>query len=245
MLLAVHIAGGVIALLAGYPALLARKGSPLHRYAGYVFVASMMVMALGAMAVGVEREKYGNLLVGPFVMYLVLTAVTTFLPPSPGITRLNTVLRRIAFPLGLACVAGGVYRLTIATGSDGGVPARTIAVASFINATVMLLGWWGDLRVARRGPPRGGARVRRHLWRMCYAMFVTSGSFFLGQPQAIPEPLRVAPLPAILAFLPLLLMPWYLWRHRDRRGRSAERAARPEPAVATGVPAMASSVGAP
>ncbi|HEU4562549.1 MAG TPA: hypothetical protein VFS20_32260 [Longimicrobium sp.] len=241
MMLVIHIAGGIVALLAGFPALFARKGSRFHRRAGYLFVGGMMVMALGAMVVGVQREKYGNLLVGPFVMYLVLTAVATFLPPSPGVARLNTVLRRIALPLCLACVAGGVYRLTIATGPDGGVPARTIAVASFINATVMFLGWWGDLRVARRGPPRGQARVRRHLWRMCYAMFVASGSFFLGQPQAIPQPLRIPPVPAVLAILPLVLMVFYLWRRRDGRRRrtrgsteastTAERAARLEPAV--------------
>ncbi|HKP76323.1 MAG TPA: hypothetical protein VJT67_12420 [Longimicrobiaceae bacterium] len=232
MLLAVHISGGVLALPAGFTALFTRKGSPVHRYAGYVFVGAMLVMAAGAMAVGVEREKYGNLLVGPFVMYLVLTSLTTFLPPSPAVTRLNTVLRRIALPLGVACVAGGVYRLTIATGSDGGVPARSIAVASFINATVLFLGWWGDLRVVRRGPPRGAARTRRHLWRMCYAMFVASGSFFLGQAKVIPEPLRIGPVLTTLAFLPLVAMVFFLWRHRDRRPRRAERAARLEPAAA-------------
>jgi hypothetical protein len=231
MMLAIHIAGGAVALLAGFPALLARKGSPFHRYAGYVFVGGMMVMAVGAMVVGVERGKYGNILAGPFVMYLVLSALTTFLPPSPGIARLNTVLRMIAFPLGLACVAGGVYRLTIATGSDGGAPAQSIAVASFVNATVMFLGWWGDVRVARHGAPRGAARVRRHLWRMCYAMFVASGSFFLGQAKVLPPALRISPVLTTLSFLPLLLMFYYLWRYRDARQRRAERATRLEPAA--------------
>ena len=220
-MLAVHIAGGIVAVIAGYGALLARKGGAFHRRAGWAFVAGMLVMALGAMVVGIERGKYANVLAAVLVSYLVGTAVTTFRSDTPRIARLNAALRAAAPPGALAFAAAGVARLTIATGSEGGVPARSIAVASFLNALVMLLGWRGDVRVARRGMPRGAARVRRHLWRMCYATFAASGSFFLGQPQAVPAPLRVKPVPAVLALLPLLLMGVYLWRYRDRRRRVA------------------------
>jgi uncharacterized membrane protein len=221
-LLAIHVAGGVVAVIAGYGALLARKGGPFHRHAGRAFVGGMLVMALGAFFVAVEKGQTGNVLAALFVTYLVGTAVTTFVRESPGVARLNTVLRIVALPLAFAFVAAGVARLTIATGSQGGVPARSIAVASFVNAVVMLLGWWGDVRVSRRGPPRGPARVRRHLWRMCFATFVASGSFFLGQPQAVPAPLRVPPVPTLLAFLPLLMMFFYLWRYRDRGRRAVD-----------------------
>lgn len=218
-LLALHIAAGIVAVIAGYSALLARKGSAFHRYAGRAFVGSMLVMALGALVLAIRKGETGNVLAAVFVMYLVVTAVTTFLPASRRITRLNTALRIVALALVLASVVMGVARLTIATDSEGGVPAQTIAVASFINATVMLLAWWGDVRVSRRGAPRGPARVRRHLWRMCLALFVASSSFLLGQAQVIPEPLRVRPALMLLAFLPLLLMLFYLWRYRARGGR--------------------------
>lgn len=231
VMLAIHIAGGLVALLAGFSALFARKGSPFHRAAGYLFVGGMIVMALGAAAVAAAKGQKGNLLVAVFVVYLVGTAVTTFLPASPGIARLNTAMRIVALPLAAAFIVGGVARLTIATESQGGVPARSIAVASFLNATVMILGWWGDVRVSRRGVPRGPARVRRHLWRMCYATFVASGSFFLGQADSLPEPLRVQPVLTTLAFLPLLLMFFYLWRYRDRR-----RHVVPAPAVGIRLP---------
>ncbi len=216
-LLAIHIAGGIVAVIGGYAALFARKGSAFHRYAGRAFVGSMLVMAFGAMILALRKGETGNVLAAVFVTYLVVTAVTTFLRDSRRITRLNTALRIVALALALVSIAVGAARLTIATESEGGVPARTIAVASFINATVMLLAWWGDVRVSRRGAPRGPARVRRHLWRMCFALFVASGSFFLGQAQVIPEPLRARPVLALLAFLPLLLMLFYLWRYRDRR----------------------------
>jgi hypothetical protein len=220
-MLVVHIAGGSVALVAGYGALAARKGSALHRQAGRAFVGGMLVMALGAMVVALGKGQAGNVVTAAFVAYLVGTAVTTFQPEAPRIRRLNGTLRLLALPIALAFIAGGVARLTIAPESQGGVPARSIAVASFLNATVMLLGWWGDVRVARRGAPRGPARVRRHLWRMCYAAFVASGSFFLGQTQVLPAPLRVGPLPAMLAALPLVLMLVFLWRYRDRRRPAA------------------------
>jgi hypothetical protein len=216
-LLALHIAGGSLAVIAGYAALVAHKGRPFHRRAGYAFVGGMLVMALGAMILALRKGQTGNVFAAAFVTYLVGTAVTTFRLDTPRIQRLDRALRMIGLPLALAFVAQGVAFLTIATEPQGGVPARTIAVASFVNAIVMLLGWWGDVRVSRRGVLRGPARVRRHLWRVCYAMFVAAGSFFLGQAKVLPEPLRVQPVLKTLAFLPLLLMLIYLWRYRNRR----------------------------
>ena len=215
--LAIHVAGGLVALLAGYGALLARKGSRVHRAAGYLFVGGMIVMAVGATAVAAEQGETRQILAAAFVAYLVGTGVTTFLPASPGVARLNAAMRTAALPLAVAFIAGGFARLTVATASQGGVPAQSIAVASFINAAVMALGWWGDVRVSRHGVPRGAARVRRHLWRMCFATFVASGSFFLGQADSLPAPLRIQPVPTTLAILPLLLMLLHLWRYRDRR----------------------------
>ena len=234
IVLAIHIAGGVVAVLAGYGALLARKGGAVHRHAGRAFVAGMLVMAIGAAIVALGRGQIGNVVTALFVAYLVGTAVTTVLPDSPRVARLNAALRLVALPLAVAFVAAGVARLTVATEPQGGVPARSIAVASLVNAAVMLLGWWGDVRVSRRGAPRGAARVRRHLWRMCFATFVASGSFFLGQADALPAPLRIRPMLTTLAFLPLLLMAVHLWRLRDRRRHVATAPAgairRPAPA---------------
>lgn len=87
---------------------------------------------------------------------------------------------------------------------------------SFVNAFVLLLCVIGDVRVLRSGPLTGTRRLARHLWRMCYAMFTATGSFFLGQAQVIPEPLRIQPLILVLAFLPLPAMFYGLWRVRWR-----------------------------
>ncbi|MGH7493681.1 MAG: hypothetical protein ACREOO_14990 [bacterium] len=54
---------------------------------------------------------------------------------------------------------------------------------------------------------------------MCFALFIASGSFFLGQADEIPEPLRIPALLAILALAPLLVMLYWLWRVRIIRAQ--------------------------
>ena len=52
---------------------------------------------------------------------------------------------------------------------------------------------------------------------MCYALFIASGSFFLGQAQVFPKPYRIFPLLAIPAFAPIVIMLYWIWRVRLRR----------------------------
>ena len=52
---------------------------------------------------------------------------------------------------------------------------------------------------------------------MCYGLFIATGSFFLGQPQVFPEPLRNGPVLITLALAPLLVLLYWLWRVRIRR----------------------------
>ena len=52
----------------------------------------------------------------------------------------------------------------------------------------------------------GPKRIRRHLWRMCFGLFIATGSFFLGQQQVFPAVLRGSPLLIVLAILPLVFL---------------------------------------
>ena len=69
----------------------------------------------------------------------------------------------------------------------------------------------------------GWRRIARHLWRMCFALFIASASFFLGQAKVIPAPLRVYPVLIVLALLPLVLMLYWLVRVRRTPRNSAAR----------------------
>jgi hypothetical protein len=59
---------------------------------------------------------------------------------------------------------------------------------SFFMASVCLLAAAGDIRMLLRGGLLGVARISRHLWRMCFGLFIAAGSFFMGPNN---RPLRV------------------------------------------------------
>src|SRR3712207_2606093 len=78
--LVVHIAAGTLAILAGYVAIFAAKGSRLHRRSGMLFVHAMIVMGMTATVVAIFRDIPGSVGGGPTVAYFVVTAVTAVRP---------------------------------------------------------------------------------------------------------------------------------------------------------------------
>ena len=109
---------------------------------------------------------------------------------------------------------------------------------NFFMGSVMLLAAVGDARMLVGQGVLGTKRVVRHLWRMCFGLFIATGSFFLGPAN---RPLRL--LRAVgfrqqvfrallrqevllfLAVLPLLLL--ILWVVRIRFGNAIKRIAVP------------------
>ena len=71
-----------------------------------------------------------------------------------------------------------------------------------------------DLKVILKGGIAGAPRIARHLWRMCAALTIASGSFFLGQQKFLPVALHGSPLLFVPVFAPLLLMFFWLLRVR-------------------------------
>ena len=84
-------------------------------------------------------------------------------------------------------------------------------------STVLLLAAVSDVRVIRRGGLHGRPRLVRHLWRMCFALFIAAGSFFIGQAHTFPEALRHPALIVVPVLVPLLAMPYWVWRLRRRK----------------------------
>ncbi len=213
MILLVHILAGGLGLVFGAVALSAAKGARLHRKSGKLFVYAMVTMSLTGAVIAALRDIETNALAGLLAAYLVITALTTVRPPAAWSRWLDLGAMFVALTIGLTSVTLGFELLVSGEGARQGVPIPIL----FIFGAVGLSASISDVQMIRSGAIRGARRLARHLWRMCFAFFIATGSFFLGQADEIPEPLRITALLVILALAPLLVMLYWLWRVRVKR----------------------------
>jgi len=221
MLLPIHIAAGGLAIILGAVALSVKKGGTIHRRAGIVFVYAMLVMGTtAALLEFLQSATATNVVAAVLALYFVGTALTTVRPASRSTRVINVVALTVAVGLAFLAIVGGVKNVNNPHLSPGGVPFRTIGVMSFVLATVLILAAAGDLRIMRSGMPRGGPRLARHLWRMCFALFIAAGSFFSIRERVakiLPEPFTTGPMRALPILLLFGAMFYWLWRVRGRR----------------------------
>jgi hypothetical protein len=80
--------------------------------------------------------------------------------------------------------------------------------------SVALFATIGDVRMLMRGGIAGTQRIARHLWRMCFALFVAAASIFLARQHLFPAILQKTGALIFLSFLPLLLLVYWMVRVR-------------------------------
>ncbi len=216
--LVLHIVAGALGLLSGFGALSVAKGGRVHRKVGMLFVVTMITMALmGAIIAAVYGvAPFGNIPIALLTTYLVITALYTVRPPAIGTRRLDLSLMLLALAVGSALFTFGFVAVASPTGTLRGFPAPPF----FIFGAITMLSIVGDVRMIRSGGVqvlRGAPRLARHLWRMCTALLIAAFSFFIGQAQVIPEPIRIIPLLIIPPLAVLGAMLYWLWRVRVRR----------------------------
>jgi uncharacterized membrane protein len=223
--LVVHITAGSLALATGYVALFAGKGGSVHRRNGRFFVYAMAVMGVTATLIALARGIKGSVGGGPFVLYFVVTAVATVRPRGAASRWIEVSGLVIAGVLAVANFMLGMEAVRLGGVRDG-VPAGM----TFSLAAVLPFAAIGDIRVMRFGSLTGARRIARHLWRMCFAMFIAAGSFFLGQADEFPQALRHPALIVPPAIAPLIALIYWMWRVRVRRSlRGMVRLTEPVP----------------
>ena len=207
-LLPIHIIAGSIAIVAGFVALFALKGARLHRKSGMLFVYAMLVLSLTGAAIATVKHQPSSVIGGLLAFYMVTTAWFTVGRRDQEFHWPDGAAMLLGITVGLFSIRFGLEASRRASGTINGVPA----VMLFIFGGVALLAALGDIRVMFGRRLDGAHRIARHLWRMCFSLFIASGSFFLGQAKVIPKPIRIFPLLAIPALLPLVLMLYWLAR---------------------------------
>ena len=218
--LVTHFGAALLALLAGTIALAVAKGGRLHKQSGLVFTWAMITTGILASVLSAYEGK--SVVGGLFVCYLVFTATTTVKPLPRAGRGVAVGLMIFAFATAVAMYMQGLVVWQKPHHMLAGVPAGMI----FFLGTVSLLAAIGDLRMILEGGLRGTRRLARHLWRMCFGLFVATGSFFIGQMNFIPAPIRVVPLLFVLGVAPLFILLYWMWRVRLRRSISGLTLAR-------------------
>ena len=195
----IHIIAGLLSIAAGAVALYAAKGSPLHRRSGITFAVAMLAMTGSAVVMAAYlRPNPGNVIAGLLTFYLVVTGWLA-VKRTVAETRAPLLgLMLVALVVGGAALALGSAAAQRPNGAIDGIPAP----AFFMFATVGLGAGLLDLRLLIAGEIQGRHRLARHLWRMTYAMWVATLSFFLGQADEFPQAVRAT---GVLFIPPLLV----------------------------------------
>jgi uncharacterized membrane protein len=208
-LLILHICAGTVSVLSGAAALFARKGFRLHRKTGNVFFLAMLGLSIsGAYMAAFTKPNIGNVIGGVLTLYMVSTGWAAVLRKE-GETGLSEIgLLLVGLAEGIGCWILGWEAAHSATGSKDGYPAAIY----YVFGSLALYGAAWDVRMLIRGGVFGALRIARHLWRMCFALFIAAASLFLGRPQIFPAIFRETYALYVLSFLPLILMIFWLIR---------------------------------
>ena len=214
-LLFLHIAGGIVGLLSGTIAMAYRKGSRGHRLAGNVFVVSMLIMGASASYLAFMKNQTENFFGGLMTVYLIATAWSTGRRRDLETSIFDWGAFFFALSIGVSLLIRSVLVARGLVARQPGVPLGIY----FLTAAIPLLAAGGDLRMLVRGGISGTPRIGRHLWRMCYGLFIATGSFFLGKQDLFPAVLRKQYLLVPLAVFPLVFLIYWLVRIRTKSRR--------------------------
>jgi len=215
-LLVLHISGGVGGILTGAGALTFRKGSRMHAIVGRAFVVSMLTMSSCATVLALMKNDTGNVVAGVMTFYLVTTAWLTARQRDrkPG---LFDWIALVFISVVTVLMFSGAFKLVAH-------PKRGILTPMiFFISSVCALCAIGDARVIAQRGISGTRRLARHLWRMCFALFIASGSLFLARPHLFPHWMKTTGTLTFLTFLPLLMLIFWMIRVRIKKGATQWR----------------------
>jgi hypothetical protein len=213
--LALHIGGGLVAIVSGYGALGVRKGGASHLRLGKIFVTAMLVMGAMGTALSISIHQPANIGGGLLSAYLAVTGwLTIKRKPDEPAGQIEKAAVLVPLLLSILFVIWGTR-----AGRDGGGYYGFAVISALLVAA--------DVRTHWRGSMSRVQQLTRHLWRMCTGLFFATGSFFLGQQKVMPEFIHGSPVLWILALAPLGFMVFWLIRVRrtGRRGQQVPAAA--------------------
>ena len=219
----IHVALGTVALVTFWSAGLARKGSPVHRASGKVYLAAMAVLLLAAVPMTLRIALSGRTVTATFLAYLLLITATACWKAWRAIRDRRDFAHytgRTFQRLALANLAGGAAILAL------GVWVQQPIFMAF--SLVGLLGGRAMLRFARQAPADPRWWLGEHFSAMIGNGVATHIAFLaIGLPRL--WPVLSGPAGQLLAWIgPLVLATiaryWLTRRYLPPRSRTPEAA---------------------
>lgn len=155
-----------------------------------------------------------NVVAGLLTLYLVVSAWSAVRHTQVVAARLDVAGLVVA----LTTIATGVLWAVQASYSPSGTLDGSPPQAFYVFILMGTFAAVGDIKLLVKGRLSAAPRLSRHLWRMCAALFIAAGSFFLGQQRVMPVWMRGSPWLFVPTFAPLVLMVYWLIRIRMSKG---------------------------
>lgn len=211
-----HVVVGLIAILLGGTAIAVRKGGRLHARIGTWFAVSMLFV--GGTAIILEIFFANTTGAGGMMTcYFVATSWMTARRRDGRAGRFEKAACGVITIIGAYFIGCAIAAGFSPTGRFAGhVPNFYLAFGGLCLLAAAL-----DLNFILRGVISSRQRLSRHLWRMCFAFFFATTSFFLGQRDTLPTGIQQSPILYVLAIAPLLAM--LFWLARIRLVKAVER----------------------
>lgn len=219
---AFHIMAGTVAILSGFAALFYRKGALRHRQTGNIFFVTMLAMAgSGAIMAYLETASL-SVIAGILTCYMVATSWSTVKQKPGQIGAFEYLAPWIGFAIAVSGYLLGFEGFEHADQMMHGFPAGMYIFFGSVAGLAALF----DVKVILTGGISGSSRIVRHLWRMCFGLWMAVTSFFLGQERLLPDWLtetnvHIAPVLAVV----ILLVFWLIKVMFGKRFKTAKQIA--------------------
>jgi uncharacterized membrane protein len=178
-----HIIAGTIAVIAGALALTHKKGQQSHRLSGKIFVCTMAIMALSGAYIAILKPMMISLIAGFYTLHLVLTAYLVIKSPEQTCTQFDYFTPLLSCCLTCLSLHFGFEALNHNSGTFDGFSHEPYFFFALLSAVALI----GDIRLLVFQGLKQNHRLARHIWRMCFALYLAVGSFFGQGGNALPE----------------------------------------------------------
>ncbi|SFC89762.1 hypothetical protein [Pseudoalteromonas denitrificans] len=207
-LVLIHFIAGALAILAGFSVLIFPNNIKIHKTAGNTFLIAMLMLGVTSVYVAYSRGIMLSLINGIFICYLISTSWMAIKRKANTIGYFEYISFIGVVFITVMLVKYGWQAAMSETGKLSGFGLGVFYFFASIAAFAAIL----DFKMIYQGGTRGSQRIVRHVWRMCFPMFMATAAFFLGQAKLFPESLRKIEFLAIPVVLVILFSGFWLLR---------------------------------